>query len=121
MSSSGHSGFTWLHCEISPSAAGSHSVLSCSLVTSVAKSFCLLTTTEMPSKATGISMNSTPFSSPPGTPSARPPRAVLPRPPPRGAVEADLDLVALPPVLLAHRHLFGHVCRPGSVGDLGVA
>src|SRR4028119_2502781 len=70
MSSSGHCGFTWLHRVISPSAAGSHIVLSCSLVTSVAKSFCLLTTTEMPSKATGISMNSTPFSSHTGTSSA---------------------------------------------------
>src|SRR4028118_1610428 len=70
MSSSGHRGFTWLHCVISPSAAGSHMVLSCSLVTPVAKSFCLLTTTEMPSKATGISINSTPFSSHTGTSSA---------------------------------------------------
>src|ERR687894_997661 len=39
----------------------------------------------------------------------------------RDAVESDRDLDKLDPVLLAHRYLLGHVYRPGSVGDLGVA
>jgi hypothetical protein len=39
----------------------------------------------------------------------------------RNAVVGDRDLDVLDPVLLAHRHLLGHVYGPGSVGDLGVA
>src|SRR5918997_1541046 len=37
------------------------------------------------------------------------------------AVEGHRDLDKLHPVLLAHRHLLGHVYGPGGVGDLGVA
>src|SRR5918997_1253356 len=39
----------------------------------------------------------------------------------RDAVEGDWDLDELDPVLLADWHLLGHVYRPGSVRDLGVA
>src|SRR5918997_1472583 len=39
----------------------------------------------------------------------------------RDAVEGHRDLYELDSVLLAHRHLLGHVYGPGSVGDLGVA
>src|SRR5215211_7796127 len=39
----------------------------------------------------------------------------------RNAIVGDRDLDVLDPVLLAHRHLLGHVYRPGGVRDLGVA